>query len=109
MRDPERIPMILAAVEREWRKAPDLRLGQLLVNLVREHAGVPREEEGTRLFAVQDGVLLRWLGPADEAEVTYITEEPTGARAAWQTAVGPTAEQSRRRIVTPPNDADQTK
>jgi hypothetical protein len=105
--------MILAAVEREWRKSPDLRLGQLLVNLVREHAGVPREEEGTRLFAVQDGVLLRWLGPADEAEIAYFTEEPTGARAAWQSAVRPivepAADPSRRRSVTPPHDADQPK
>jgi hypothetical protein len=100
--------MILGAVEREWRKAPDLRFGQLLVNLVREHTGVPREEEGTRLFAVQDGVLLRWLGPTDEAEIAYMTEEPTGARVAWQSVVGPTSDRSSRRIVTRPHDADQS-
>lgn len=34
MRDPERIPRILAKLEEVWRASPDLRLGQLLVNLV---------------------------------------------------------------------------
>jgi hypothetical protein len=35
MRDSDRIPMILAAVERRWRKHPDARLGQLLVSAYR--------------------------------------------------------------------------
>lgn len=30
MRNPERIPEVLEAVEKEWKEHPDLRLGQLL-------------------------------------------------------------------------------
>lgn len=33
MRDPERIPSVLAAVERLWQAYPDWRLGQLLCNV----------------------------------------------------------------------------
>jgi len=33
MRDPERIPRILAKIERIWAKAPDLRLMQLLASV----------------------------------------------------------------------------
>jgi len=33
MRDPERIPKILSELEEIWSKFPDLRLGQLLLNL----------------------------------------------------------------------------
>ncbi len=32
MRDPERISVVLDAIEKYWRKHPDLRLGQILVN-----------------------------------------------------------------------------
>lgn len=32
MRDPARIPRLLALVERIWRRYPDLRLGQIIVN-----------------------------------------------------------------------------
>ena len=35
MRDPARIDVVLEAVRRVWVKHPDLRLTQLLVNLVR--------------------------------------------------------------------------
>jgi len=30
MRDPNRIPLVLEHLKREWEKQPDLRLGQLL-------------------------------------------------------------------------------
>jgi uncharacterized protein YihD (DUF1040 family) len=33
MRDPGRISKVLAELERYWRKHPDLRLAQLVVNL----------------------------------------------------------------------------
>ena len=33
MRDPKRIPKILKRIERLWKKYPDLRLGQLIVNV----------------------------------------------------------------------------
>jgi hypothetical protein len=83
-RDPQRIPMILRAVEREWSKRPDTRLGQLLVNLLRVNTDTPTEEEGRRLFNIEDGQLLRWLGPQTEDEQTYIEEEPRRAREGWR-------------------------
>ena len=76
-RDPTRIPMILAAVEREWRKQPDTRLGQLLVNLV------PEQERPSALFAIQDGELLARLNPESEEEHRYIEREPAAQRAGW--------------------------
>jgi hypothetical protein len=33
MRDPERIKKILALIEELWNKEPDLRFGQLMINL----------------------------------------------------------------------------
>ncbi len=33
MRDPKRIPQILAKLQKLWEKHPDLRLGQLVENL----------------------------------------------------------------------------
>lgn len=45
----ERIPEILALLEEAWRKYPDLRLGQLMVNIV------GREE---RLFYLEDEILV---------------------------------------------------
>lgn len=33
MRDPERIPVLLAAIEEYWTRNPDLRLGQLIVGV----------------------------------------------------------------------------
>ena len=36
MRDPNRIPRILAHVEQMWEQYPDLRLWQLLLNVVRD-------------------------------------------------------------------------
>jgi hypothetical protein len=74
MRDPDRIPMILAAVERRWRKDPDLRLGQLIGNLVHGHA----------LLLIEDGELLEILGPETENERRYVEEEPEARRKAWE-------------------------
>lgn len=36
MRDPKRIPVILAKLEELWKKYPDLRFGQLVGNILRE-------------------------------------------------------------------------
>lgn len=33
MRDPDRIPAILQRIEQVWERYPDLRLGQLLINV----------------------------------------------------------------------------
>lgn len=83
MRDPERIPMILAALERRWREQPDIRLGQLIVNLLRINTDTATDEEGRSLFNVDDGQILKWLGPQTEAEQTYIDEEPGKIREGW--------------------------
>lgn len=66
--------MILAAVERRWRMTPDLRLGQFLANLV------PRRE----LVGIEDGELLKLLGPETEDERRYIEGEPEAARRGWR-------------------------
>jgi hypothetical protein len=34
MRDPKRIPKIIEKLQKVWEQNPDLRLGQLIVNLV---------------------------------------------------------------------------
>ncbi|WP_075936276.1 DUF1040 family protein [Halosegnis longus] len=36
MRDPDRIPVTLEAVEEYWQEHPDLRLGQLLYKIANE-------------------------------------------------------------------------
>lgn len=51
MRDPKRIPEILKAIEKEWKKYPDLRLGQLLVNVISEY----------NMFYVEDEDLVEKL------------------------------------------------
>jgi len=49
MRDPDRIPLILQRIEQVWERYPDLRLGQLLLNI--------ESEEG--LFYIEDEELAR--------------------------------------------------
>lgn len=39
MRDPKRIPKVLAEVERLWKKHPDIRLGQFFLNLSEGNSG----------------------------------------------------------------------
>ena len=50
MRDPNRIPKVLDYVRRAWERNPDLRLGQLIVNLT--------SERFADLFYVEDDQLL---------------------------------------------------
>jgi organic radical activating enzyme len=47
MRDPNRIPEVLAEIERLWRMVPDWRLGQLIVNVA---GGDPFNVEDDRLI-----------------------------------------------------------
>lgn len=35
MRDPARIPRIMEKLQQAWETSPDLRLGQLLINIIR--------------------------------------------------------------------------
>lgn len=53
MRDPHRIPVVLAKLEQTWGRYPDLRLGQLLT-VATEHTKVD-------LFYVEDEVLYDGL------------------------------------------------
>jgi uncharacterized protein YihD (DUF1040 family) len=55
MRDPARIDPLLQAIAEAWRLDPDLRLGQLLVNLARPASPCPE------LFALEDRELARRL------------------------------------------------
>lgn len=56
MRDPNRIPSMLAAVEAAWRRDPDMRLGQLIGNAA--WAGGWRT---TDLFLIEDDQMLAGL------------------------------------------------
>ena len=51
MRDPTRIPALLHALEKAWVKHPDLRLGQLIVNVADQRDP----------FYMEDGELLTRL------------------------------------------------
>ena len=51
MRDPKRIKPMLDMVRTTWRRNPDVRLGQLLMNC----------EEGDDLYFIEDAELFRRL------------------------------------------------
>ncbi len=58
MRDPNRIPKVLKAIEQYWEKHPDLRLGQLLSNANSTHRarqGLPHSDD---VFYLEDDDLL---------------------------------------------------
>jgi hypothetical protein len=57
MRDPNRIPALLSALEQVWRQHPDLRLGQLVYILIHNDEGVTPG----RLFGVEDEELMKLL------------------------------------------------
>jgi len=54
MRDVERIPYILSEIGELWRRYPDLRLGQLIGNVL----------EGPGLYYIEDEDLVRMLKKA---------------------------------------------
>ena len=51
MREPQRIPKVLNDVQRVWEAFPDLRLGQLLLNVIPE----------TQLYYMEDDELVHRL------------------------------------------------
>ena len=53
MRDPDRIPEILAQIEEAWKRHPDMRFGQLVVNLL--------DPNPNRIFDVEDDILRESL------------------------------------------------
>lgn len=54
MRNPNRIPKILAEIENIWKKYPDMRLGQLIGNVL----------EGPSLYYIEDYMLIDVLKEA---------------------------------------------
>jgi len=74
--------MILQALEREWRKSPDLRFGQFMVNLIRKSRLNSGDDERS-LFSIEDGNLLALLGAETDEEKAYIREEPAKAKEGW--------------------------
>lgn len=59
MRDPDRIEKILDSLKKIWKKCPDLRLGQLLLNAARD----------PQLYYMEDADLITLLkGYYDPAE-----------------------------------------
>lgn len=55
MRDPNRIETILEALQLTWQQEPDLRLGQLLINITKPQSPCPE------LFYLEDDELLQYL------------------------------------------------
>lgn len=52
-RDPDRIPQILELLEQLWRRYPDMRLGQLIVNLL--------DPRPNPIFTIEDETLRERL------------------------------------------------
>ena len=69
MRDPERINVILHRLGEAWKRNPDYRLGQLLVNVVRPSEPCPQ------IFYFEDTELLERL----EAVTSEQTPGPEAA------------------------------
>lgn len=83
MRDPNRIPMVLAAVGRAWTERPDERLGQLLNN------AVVHDNVETPLYYLEDGALLGALAKYADIELSaeaqvFVQEEPERRRQGWR-------------------------
>jgi len=58
MRDPERIDKILSLLEERWKSQPDLRLGQILINLMRQKK---KNLIAPEVFYFEDSKLLEIL------------------------------------------------
>lgn len=68
MTDPDRIEKILALLEAVWKKYPDFRLGQLLIN-------VKGYEESHDLWHLEDDVLIERLVAWAQAMAILTPEE----------------------------------
>lgn len=65
MRDPNRIGPVLMEIERLWRKQPDLRLGQLILNIVKGEFS----PEVSELYNLEDAEIIKRLRKAYEREI----------------------------------------
>jgi hypothetical protein len=59
-RNPDRIPRLLNKLEQVWRKYPDMRLGQLMVNIDPKFESICFVEEDARFEALIDIVLEKF-------------------------------------------------
>lgn len=71
MRNPDRIPQVLHALQKVWEKSPDLRLGQLLVNTTQSF------NKNLDVFYLEDDVLLRLLQAAESEDKEKMIEFET--------------------------------
>jgi hypothetical protein len=62
MRNPDRIPVILGHLEQLWERYPDLRLGQLILNVFgrTDFYAIEDEELISRMYACYDDLEIRF-------------------------------------------------
>ena len=70
MRDPKRIPEILARLQLLWERYPDMRLGQLLENVYPNRPGMPPEYSRTAYYK-EDEDFITELEKFYSSEPTY--------------------------------------
>jgi hypothetical protein len=74
--------MVLAALERSWRKDPDQRFGQFMFNFLRRNW---TGDDYLRVLShIEDGQLLEVLGIETEQEQDYARREPADRDQAWK-------------------------
>jgi hypothetical protein len=72
---------LVAAIAARWQEAADMRLGQVIVNVVRDYRP---DISPHPLFGLPDGHLLQSLGLVTEEERRYVADEPAAARRGWR-------------------------
>jgi hypothetical protein len=83
VRDPARIPRILAKLERVWREDPDLRLGQIVVNAIKYHP--TWQPEGTvGVFYREDNIVEAGLDALLARDDTHRPEDDAEAESPHQ-------------------------
>lgn len=71
MRDPKRIPEVLNQLKSLWSTFPDLRLGQLIVNVMRSEPDVSAMDAERKLYYMEDEALIKAIRKYS-SEVKYI-------------------------------------
>lgn len=65
MRDPMRVRKILGEIHKIWKTYPDMRFGQLIINLytvyAKEHGLPVRPLEEVRIYGIEDDEFYEWL------------------------------------------------
>jgi uncharacterized protein YihD (DUF1040 family) len=60
-RDPKRIPEVLDALKKIWKKYPDQRLGQLLLNFAFLEGSKGKDQTDSSIHAQEDDITLKNL------------------------------------------------